>query len=99
VDVGLNFVEALPRVNEKSVILTIVDRFNKYCHFIALAHTYTAETVAQAFFADIVRLHGVAQSMLSDRDPVFTLVFWHELMRLMDTKLHMMSTFHPQSDG
>lgn len=74
-DIGLDFVEALPRVNGKSVILSVVDRFSKFCHFIPPAHPYTAETVAQAFFADIVRLHGVPQSMVSDRDPVFTSTF------------------------
>ncbi|KAI4310626.1 hypothetical protein MLD38_035590 [Melastoma candidum] len=98
-DIGLDFVEALPRVGGKSVILTVVDRFSKYCHFIPLAHPYTAESVAQAFFTDIVRLHGVPQSMVSDRDPVFTSMFWQELMRLMGAKLHMTTVFHPQSDG
>jgi hypothetical protein len=57
----MDFIEALPRVNGKSVILTMVDRFSKYCHFILLAHPYTAETVAQVFFSEIVRLHGVQQ--------------------------------------
>ena len=60
---------------------------------------YPALSVAQAFFTDIVRLHGVPQSMVSDRDPVFTSTFWRELMRLMGTKLHMTTAFHPQSDG
>jgi hypothetical protein len=50
-DIALDFVEALPRVRGKSVILTVVDRFSKYCHFIPLAHPYSAESVAQAFFA------------------------------------------------
>jgi hypothetical protein len=45
-NIGLDFVEALPRVGWKSVILTVVDRFSKYCHFIPLAHPYTAESVA-----------------------------------------------------
>ncbi|KAF0925110.1 hypothetical protein E2562_015393 [Oryza meyeriana var. granulata] len=98
-DIGLDFVEALPRVGGKSVILTVVDRFSKYCHFIALAHPYSAESMARAFFTDIVRLHGVPQSMVSDRDPVFTSTFWRELMRLMGTRLHMSTAFHPQSDG
>jgi len=98
-DVALDFVEALPRVRAKSVILTVVDRFSKYSHFIPLAHPYSAESVAQVFFAEIVRLHGVLQSLVSDRDPVFTSTFWRELMRLTGTKLHMTTTFHPQSDG
>jgi len=98
-DIGIDFVEALPRVHSKTVILSVVDRFSKYGHFIPLAHPYTAESVAQAFFADIVHLHGVPQSIVSDRDPVFTSSFWRELMRLVGTKLHMTSAFHPQSDG
>jgi len=98
-DIGIDFVEALPRVHGRTVILSVVDRFSKYALFIPLAHPYTAEFVAQAFFADIVRLHGIPQSIVSDRDPVFTSTFWRELMRLVGTKLHMTSAFHPQSDG
>jgi len=98
-DIGLDFVEALPSVHGKTVLLTVVDRFSKYCHFIPLAHPYTAESVAQAFFTDIVRLHGVPQSIVSERDPVFTSAFWSELMRLMGTQLLMSSAFHPQTDG
>jgi transposase InsO family protein len=98
-DIGMDFIEALPRVNGKSVILTVVDRFSKYCHFIPLAHPYSVESVAQVFFAEIVRLHGVPQSIVSDRDPVFTSIFWRELLRLTGTKLAMSSAFHPQSDG
>ena len=45
-DIGMDFIEALPRVGGKSVILTVVDRFSKYCHFIPLAHPYSAESVA-----------------------------------------------------
>ncbi|WVZ71004.1 hypothetical protein U9M48_019631 [Paspalum notatum var. saurae] len=82
-----------------TVILSVVDRFSKYCYFIPLAHPYTAESVAPPFFTDIVRLHGIPQSIVSDRDPVFTSAFWRELMRLMGTKLLMSSAFHPQMDG
>jgi hypothetical protein len=98
-DIGIDFIEALPKVQGKTVILSVVDRFSKYCHFIPLAHPYTAESVANAFFTDVVRLHGVPQSIVSDRDPVFTSAFWQELMRLTGTKLYMSSAFHPQTDG
>jgi hypothetical protein len=53
-DIGIDFIEALPKVQGKTVILSVVDRFSKYCHFIPLAHPYTAESVTHAFFADIV---------------------------------------------
>lgn len=44
-DISLDFVEGLPKVNGKSVILTVVDRFSKYAHFIALGHPYTATSL------------------------------------------------------
>jgi hypothetical protein len=50
----MDFVEGLPRVNGKSIILTVVDRFSKHAHFIALSHPYTAASVAKAFFKAIV---------------------------------------------
>jgi hypothetical protein len=71
-DISIDFIEGLPKVGGKSVILTVVDRFSKYAHFIALGNPYTATTVARAFFKGIVRLHGFPSSIVSDRDPVFT---------------------------
>jgi hypothetical protein len=81
------------------VILTVVDRFSKSAHFVALSHPYTATTVARVFFAEVVRLHGIPSSIVSDRDPVFTRSFWRELFRLAGVQLHFTSAFHPQSDG
>jgi transposase InsO family protein len=95
----MDFLEALPRVRGKTVIFTVIDCFSKYAHFVPLAHPYTTESVAQAFFTDIVRLHGIPQSIVSDRDSVFTSNLWSELMRLSGTKLQMTTAFHPQSDG
>ena len=95
----MDFIEGLPKVGDKCVILIVVDRFSKYAHFIPLAHPYTAETVAKAFFADIVRLHGVPASIVSDRDVVFTSGFWKALFVASGCRLHMSSAFHPQSDG
>jgi hypothetical protein len=71
-DITMAFVEDFPRVDGKSVVLTVVDRLSKYAHFITLGHPYSATSVAKAFFDQIVRLHGVSASIMSDRDPVFT---------------------------
>jgi hypothetical protein len=99
-DVAMDFIEALPKVSGKSVILTLVDRFFRYAHFIPLGHPYTVTTVVHAFFTDIIRLHGLPTSIIiSDCDPMFTRQFWGELFWLSDVRLHKSTTFHPQSDG
>ncbi|XP_021303751.1 uncharacterized protein LOC110430409 [Sorghum bicolor] len=82
VDISMDFIEGLPKVGGKSVILTVVDCFSKYVHFIALGHPYTAASVARAFFDGIVRLHGFPSSIVSDRDPVFTEHVWHDLFKM-----------------
>jgi hypothetical protein len=98
-DIAIDFIEGLPKVAGKSVILTVVDRFSKYAHFIPLGHPYTAALVARAFFDDIVRLHGFPSSIVSDRDPVFTGHVWRDLFGLAGVELRMSTAFHPQTDG
>ena len=98
-DIAMDFVEGVPRVSGKSVILTVVDQFSKYAHFMPLAHPYTATLVARVFFDEVVRLHGMPASIVSDRDTVFTSSFWRELFRLSGVKLQYSTAFHPQSDG
>jgi hypothetical protein len=95
----MDFVEGFPCIHGKSVVLTVVGRFSKYTHFIALGHPYTATSIARAFFNDIVWLHGIPSSIVSDRDLVFTSKFWTELFTMAGVKLHLSSTFHPQFDG
>jgi len=98
-DISLDFIEALPKVHGKSVLLTVVDRFSKFTHFIPLGHPYTASSVARAFFQEIVRLHGFPESIVSDHDPVFTGHVWRDLFRHAGVNLRMSIAFHPQTDG
>jgi hypothetical protein len=63
-----------------------------------LLHSYTASKVAQAFLDHIFRLHGMPTHIISDRDPIFTSIFWKELFRLVHTTLCMSFAYHPQSD-
>ena len=58
-----------------------------------------AKEAAWLFIKEIVRLHGVPKSIVSDCDTKFMSTFWHELHRLMGTKLLMSTMFHPQTDG
>jgi hypothetical protein len=75
-DISMNFIEALQKVGSKSVILTVVDRLSKYAYFTPLAHPYSATAVVQRFFSEVVRLHGLPKSIVSDRDVVFMSKFW-----------------------
>jgi hypothetical protein len=71
-DVAMDFVKGLPRVNGKSVILMVIDRFSKYCHFLPLGHLYITMSVVHLFYDNIVKLHGIPSSIVSDQDIVFT---------------------------
>ncbi|XP_068649553.1 uncharacterized protein [Aristolochia californica] len=95
----MDFIAGLPISFGKSVIFVVVDRFSKYGHFIALAHPYTAAQIAQLFMDNIVRLHRILTSIISDRDAIFTSIFWKELFKLQGTQLAFSSAYHPQTDG
>ena len=65
-DVAMDFIKALPKVNGKMVILTVVDRFSKSVQFVSLSHPYTATSMAQVFFSEIVCLHGIPSTVVSN---------------------------------
>jgi hypothetical protein len=97
--VGLDFIEGLPKSKQYDTILVVVDKFTKYGHFIPLKHPYTALSVAQLYFNNVYKLHGLPATLISDRDRVFTSALWQELFRLTQTTLNMSSSYHPQTDG
>jgi hypothetical protein len=57
------------------------------------------DTLAKLYIDEVIRLHGVPISIISDRDPRFTSRLWPSLQRAMGTKLNLSTTFHPQTDG
>ena len=97
--VSLEFVEGLPQSGKFNCILVVVDKFSKYSHFIPLAHLFSASDVASVYIDQVYKLHGMSESLISDRDPMFTSRFWKELFRISGTTLRMSTAYHPQSDG
>ena len=77
----------------------IVDRLTKSAHFIPVRIDYSMDQLAELYVVEIVRLHGVSLSIVSDRDPRFTSRFWKELQSALDTRLNFSTAFYPQTDG
>lgn len=97
--VSLDFIEGLPKFGGYEVILAVINKFTKYAHFVPLAHPYTALSVAQAYFTNNYKLHGLPEVIISDRDRMFTSKLWQELFKISDTQLLMSLAYHPQTDG
>ena len=96
----MDFVVGLPRSQRgNDAIWVIVDRLTKSAHFLPIRRTHSLEKLAELYVNEIVRLHGVPVSIVSDRDPRFTSSFWKSLHRAMGTKLTFSTAFHPQTDG
>lgn len=98
-EITMDFIEGLPKSEAWDTIWVVVDRLSKYAHFIPLRHPFTATTVANCFMKEIVKLHGLPSSIISDKDRVFTSHFWQELFRLHGVHLKHSTSYHPQTDG
>ncbi|KAL4201806.1 hypothetical protein AMTRI_Chr02g260530 [Amborella trichopoda] len=89
----MDFIDGLPNSNGKTTIFAVVDYLSKVAHFIPISHPYTATSVAQIFLNHVFKLYGIPKSIVCDRYPVFTSVFWKELA------FNYLSAYHPQIDG
>jgi len=70
-DISMDFIDGLPSSQGHNTIMVVVDRLSKFAYFVPLKHPYTALFVAKAFISNIVWLHGMPLSIVSDRDRVF----------------------------
>ena len=85
-------------VQRTLLIWVIVDRMTKSSHFLAIKTTYSAEDYAKFYLTEIVRLHGVHFSIISDRGPQFTSHFWKSFQKGLGTQVNLTTTFHLQTN-
>ncbi|RVW49285.1 Transposon Ty3-I Gag-Pol polyprotein [Vitis vinifera] len=98
--ITMDFVIGLPRtLRGNNAIWVIVDWLTKSAHFLPMKVNFSLDRLASLYVKEIVRMHGVPVSIVSDRDPRFTSRFWHSLQKALGTKLSFSTAFHPQTDG
>jgi hypothetical protein len=98
-DTSMDFITRLPKSGNKSVMMVVVDLLSKYSHFCALQHPFTTSTMAQRFMDRVFKLHGMLHSIVYDRNLTFTSNFWQELFKIQGTQFHLITAYHPQTDG
>jgi len=80
-------------------IWVIVDRLTKSAHFILVKNSYRPPEYADLYMAEMVKLHGISKTIISDSGPQFTAHFWKRMHKSLWTSLVRNTTYNPQTSG
>lgn len=101
--IGIDFVGPLPESKMLNgvfdMILVAIDHLTAMVHLAPTKQTYHARDIAEVMFNLVYKLHRMPTQIVSDRDSLFTSIFWKCLHELTGTELRMSTSFHPQTDG
>ena len=96
----MDFVSGFPLTQKKhDSVWVIVDNLTKSAHFLPIQLDYSMDRLTDMYVSEIVQLHGIPLSIVSNRNPRFTSRFWKELQSALGTRLNFSTAFHPQTDG
>ena len=90
----MDFITGLPKVQGRDCLYMVVDRLTKFAHFFAISLDYSTSQVANLFFREVFKLHGLPKTIVNDRHGKFTSAFWQELFRLVGTELATSTSYH-----
>ena len=97
-EISMDFIIGVPHTHQgHDSIWVIVDRLTKAAHFLPVSTQYHTGKYAELYVAQIMRLHWVPRTIISDRGPQFVACFWEHLDKALGTKLIRSSAYHPQT--
>jgi transposase InsO family protein len=99
-DISMDFITGLPTTQKgHDSIWVIVDHLTKSAHFLPVNTSARALEYVDLYVKEIVKLHGVPKTIVSDRGPQFTAHFWKHLQEGLGTKLLHSTAYHPKTLG
>jgi len=93
-----DFITKLPLAQGYDSILVVVDWLTKMVHFVPTTEKMLAEDLARLFRDNVWKLHGLLESIISDRGPQFVVGLMEELNEMLGIKGKLSIVFHPQTD-
>jgi transposase InsO family protein len=97
--ISMDFITHLPESQGYDSILVVVDRLTKMKHFVACKDTCNAEDVAKLYVSHVWKLHGLPETVVSDRGPQFVSAFWKHLIHRLKIQSLLSTAYHPETDG
>ena len=97
--ISAEFITKLLLAQGYDSILVVVNRLTKMVHFIPTIEKTLVKGLARLFRDNIWKLHGLPESIISDRRPQFTAGLMKELNKMLGIKSKLSMAFHPQTDG
>ena len=94
-----DFITDLPESEGYDSVFIVVDRLTKMSHFVPCHKTTTAPEFTKILLDHVICLHGIPDSIVSDRGSIFTSQFWTALSKSMNLTRRLSTAFHPQTDG
>jgi hypothetical protein len=98
-DISMDFISGFPTTQKgHDSIWVIMDRLTKIAHFLSVKTNFRPPQYAMKYIAEIVRLHGITKTIVSNRGPQFMVHFWEYLHKGLGTSLIRSTAYHPQTD-
>jgi hypothetical protein len=95
----MDFITKLPRISKQHDAIMVVDKLTKASHFIPMKVTHKETNVVDIYMREVACFHSITKTIVSNKDPNFTSMFWKGLFKGFGTNLNFSTTYHPETEG